>query len=222
MNSGRITAWSAGAVLALGLAACGGGSSGGTAAPSSTAPSSASASPAAAASSAPVGANGLTPPGTQLPLGQDATVGWVPEGGGEGAHAGLRLQVNVLSIVKASMSDFKNVDLTGAQKSDTPYYVKLQIKALGAIPPKSDDDPAITFDAIDDRGQQQGSVTFFGTFTPCNDNTPPKPFTGGKTYTSCLVYLMPGGGSIQKVQWADGPSGSDGLTAYFDKPIVWG
>jgi hypothetical protein len=222
MNSGRITAWSAGAVLALGLAACGGGSSGGTAAPSSTAPSSATASPAAAASSAPVGANGLTPPGTQLPIGQDATVGWVPEGGGEGAHAGLKLQVNVLSIVKASMSDFKNVDLTGAQKSDTPYYVKLQIKALGAAPPKSDDDPAITFSAIDDRGQQQGSVTFFGTFTPCNDNTPPKPFTDGKTYTSCLVYLMPGGGSIQKVQWADGPSGSDGLTPYYDKPIVWG
>ena len=67
------------------------------------------------------------------------------EGGGEGAHAGLKLQVDVVSIVKAPISDFKNVDLTGAQKSDTPYYVKLQIKALGAAPPKSDDDPAITF-----------------------------------------------------------------------------
>jgi hypothetical protein len=32
---------------------------------------------------------------------------------------------------------------------------------------------------------------------------------------------MPGGGSIQKVQWADGPSGPDGLTPYFDKPILW-
>jgi hypothetical protein len=225
MNSGRITAWSAGAVLALGLAACGGGSSGGTAAPSTgtTGPqSSAAAASSAPASAAAVGANGLTPPGTQLALGQDATVGWVPEGGGEGAHAGLKLQVNVLSIVKASMSDFKDVDLTGAQKSDTPYYVKVQIKALGTTPPGKDDDPAIALGAIDDRGQQQESVTFFGTFQPCNDSTPPKPFVGGKSYSSCLVYLMPGGGSIQKVQWADGPSGSDGLTPYFDKPVVWG
>jgi hypothetical protein len=228
MNPGRITAWSAAAVLALGLAACGGSSSGGSAPPSTgaTAPPSAAAATTAPAasggSSAPVGTNGLTPPGTHLALGQDAMVGWVPDGGGEGAPAGLKLQVDVVSIVKASMSDFKNVDLTGAQKSSTPYYVTVKIKALGATPPKSGDDPAITFDAIDDRGQQQESVTFFGTFQPCNDNTPPKPFTDGKSYTSCLVYLMPGGGSIQKVQWADGPSGSDGVTPYFDKPIIWG
>jgi hypothetical protein len=232
MNPGRITAWSAGAVLALGLAACGGSTSGGSAAPASggAAPQSAAAAattPAAAgSSSAALGTSGLTsgltPPGTQLALGQSATVGWVPEGGGEGAHAGLKLQVDVVSIVKAPMSDFKNVDLTGAQKSDTPYYVTVKIKALGTAAPKSSDDPAITFDAIDDRGQEQESVTFFGTFQPCNDNTPPQPFAGGKSYTSCLVYLMPGGGSIQKVQWADGPSGSDGVTAYFDKPIVWG
>jgi hypothetical protein len=227
MNPGRITAWSAGAVLALGLAACGGSTSGGTAAPATSgAPQSAAAAATAPAasggSSAPAAAGGLTPPGTHLALGQDATVGWVPEGGGEGAHAGLKLQVDVLSIVKASMSDFKNVDLTGAQKSDTPYYVRLRITALGAAPPKSGDDPAITFDAIDDRGQQQGSVTFFGTFQPCDETTPPKPFAAGKSYSSCLVYLMPGGGSIQKVQWADGPSGSDGLTPYFEKPVVWG
>jgi hypothetical protein len=220
MNPARMTAWSAGAVLALGLAACGGGSSGG-AAPASTA--AATTAPAAAAgSSAPAGASGLTPPGTHLAFGHSAMVGWVPDGGGSGAQAGLRLQVDVVSIVRASMSDFKNVDLTGAQKSTTPYYVTVKIKALGAVPPKSADDPAITFDAIDDRGQEQESVTFIGTFPPCNDNTPPQPFTDGKSYTSCLVYLMPGGGSIQRVQWADGPSGSDGVTPWFDKPIVWG
>jgi hypothetical protein len=226
MKPGRIAAWGAGAALTLGLAACGGASTGGTAAPSSAAaPSSTpvtSATPAAAGSPAAVGSNGLTPPGTQLSFGQEAMVGWVPDNNGNGAQAGLRLQVTVASIVKASMSDFKNVDLTGAQKSDTPYYVTVKIKALGTTPPKSSDDPAITFDAIDDRGQEQESVTFFGTFQPCNDNTPPQPFAGGKSYTSCLVYLMPGGGSIQKVQWADGPSGSDGVTAYFDKPIIWG
>jgi hypothetical protein len=58
MNPGRITAWSAGAVLALGLAACGGSTSGGSAAPVGTSGLT----------------SGLTPPGTQLTLGQTATV----------------------------------------------------------------------------------------------------------------------------------------------------
>ena len=37
-----------------------------------------------------------------------------------------------------------------------------------------------------------------------------------------LAYLIPGGGSIQKVQWDDGPAAANQVTAYFDHPIVWG
>jgi hypothetical protein len=38
---------------------------------------------------------------------------------------------------------------------------------------------------------------------------------------SCLAYLIPGGGSIQKVEWDDGPAAANQVTAYFDHPIVW-
>jgi hypothetical protein len=51
---------------------------------------------------------------------------------------------------------------------------------------------------------------------------PPKSFVSGKTYESCLAYLMPGGGSIQKVQWDSGPSAANELTPYFDRPLIWG
>ena len=85
----------------------------------------------------------------------------------------------------------------------------------------SDTDPDITFDAIDDRGQQQGSVTFFGTFPRCDNKSAPKPFVNGKSYTSCITYLMPGGGSIQKMQWNDGPAKGEAVTPYFDNPVVW-
>ena len=54
-----------------------------------------------------------------------------------------------------------------------------------------------------------------------NETTVPKPLANGKSYDSCLTYLMPGGGSIQKVQWGDGPAAADQVTPYFDKPIVW-
>jgi hypothetical protein len=62
-----------------------------------------------------------------------------------------------------------------------------------AAPPPKDSDPAITFTAIDDRGQEQQSITFLGTFSRCDDPMPPKQFVSGKTYQSCLAYLIPGG-----------------------------
>jgi len=233
MKSRLITAGIAAAALAPALAACGGGSSGtgGASAASATAPAQ-SASPQAhastpassGASGGTTAAGGLTSPGTHLAAGQPATVGWVPQStiGASGHQTTLKLQVTVESIEKGTIADFKNVQLNASERKSTPYYVKVRIKALGNTAPKGTDDPAITFDAIDDRGQQQESVTFFGTFQPCDDTTLPRQFTNGKTYDSCLAYLMPGGGSIQKVQWADGPAKGEDVTPYFDHPIVWG
>jgi hypothetical protein len=80
----------------------------------------------------------------------------------------------------------------------------------------------VTVVSIDDRGQQQQSITFLGTFSRCDDPMPPKQFVSGKTYESCPAYLIPGGGSIQKVQWDNGPTAANEVTPYFDRPIVWG
>ncbi|HEY7430960.1 MAG TPA: hypothetical protein VH641_09520 [Streptosporangiaceae bacterium] len=224
------------------LVACGGGSTGGNGAANS------GASPQVAASGGTGGsdsggsgsaggsgsgggtattsrAGSLTPPGTRLGFGRPATVAWVPplSGSATGAHKGIKLQVTVESIQRGSIADFKNVELNASERKSTPYYVTVRIKALASTPlPGSDNDPAITFDAIDDRGQQQQSVTFFGTFQRCDDPAAPKPFVSGKSYQSCLTYLMPGGGSIQQVEWKDGPSKADEVTPYFEKPIVWG
>jgi hypothetical protein len=219
---GRAALWAGAAALALGLAACGGGASstGASKAGASTTPSTPVATPVAGAGSS----GELTPPGTHLGLGQAATVGWVPSSmrSGPGAHKGLKLRVTVESIAKGSIADFKNVRLKAAERNSTPYYVKVRIKALGSVAPSgAGDDPDVTLDAVDDRGQQQNSIIFLGTFSRCDDVSPPKPFVNGKTYESCLAYLMPGGGSIQKVQWNDGPAKANAVTPYFDRPIVW-
>jgi hypothetical protein len=141
---------------------------------------------------------------------------------GTGAHKGIKLQVTVVSIKKGTMADFRNVELNGNQRSSTPYYVQLRVTALSNASVPKDSDPAITFTAIDDRGQEQQSITFLGTFSRCDDPTPPKHLVSGKTYQSCLAYLIPGGGSIQKVQWDNGPAAANAVTPYFDRPIVWG
>jgi hypothetical protein len=141
---------------------------------------------------------------------------------GTGAHKGIKLQVTVVSIQKGTMADFRNVELNGNQRRSTPYYVQLRVTALSNASVPKDSDPAITFSAIDDRGQEQQSITFLGTFSRCDDPTPPKQFVSGKTYQSCLAYLIPGGGSIQKIQWDNGPAAANAVTPYFDRPIVWG
>lgn len=233
----------AGAVL-LGCAACsskgtvaagsgtsGGGSGGSGGSTSAAAPASASGAASASASGAAsptatggARTGGLTPPGTRLRAGQTATVGWVPPSmfSVTQAQQGYKLQVDVESIVKGTADDLKNIQLDADQQGSTPYFVKVRINALEAVPGTVTDNPAASLDAIDDRGQQQGSVIFLGTFDRCPDTDPPKPFGAGKSFESCLTYLMPGGGAITKMQWGDGPSGAGGdVTPYFDDPISW-
>ena len=231
MKPGRITAWAIAAVAVPGLAACSGTSTGsGPASPGSSSaggtgsstPSQASSQPTAQGQAA--GSGSLTPPGAHLAFGGPATVGWVPpaQDTGTGAHRGIKLRVTVVSIQKGTMADFRNVQLNGTERKSTPYYVQLRVTALSSTPTPKDSDPAITFTAIDDRGQQQQSITFPGTFSRCDDPMPPERFVSGKTYESCLAYLIPGGGSIQKVQWDNGPAAANEVTPYFDRPIVWG
>jgi hypothetical protein len=231
MKPGRIAAWAIAAVAVPGLAACSGSSPASSGSSPTASSSAGTSSPAqsptgsqSAAQGQTAGSGSLTPPGTHLAFGGPATVGWVPPSQdlGTGAHKGIKLQVTVVSIQKGTMADFRNVELNGKQRSSTPYYVQLRVTALSNASVPKDSDPAITFSAIDDRGQEQQSITFLGTFSRCDDPTPPKQFVSGKTYQSCLAYLIPGGGSIQKVQWDNGPAAANAVTPYFDRPIVWG
>lgn len=227
MKSRGIAAWSGTAALALGLAACGGGSSGaiGSTDPGSSATAEGTApTTAAKASTAAVTAGALTPPGKHLKVGQTATVGWVPSSiylKSTGAKTALKLRMTVVSIEKGTIDDFKNIELKADEKKSTPYYVTVKITALGKKAPPTEDDPDTPIDAIDDRDQKQGNVIFFGNFARCDDASPPKPFVSGKSYRTCLTYLIAGGGSIEKVQWDDGPAKANDVTAYFEKPIVW-
>jgi len=230
MKPGRTAAWVITATALPVLAACSGSSSSGnapaggtttggnqpaTSAPAQSAPS----QPATAAA----GASGLTPPGTHLGFGKDAIVGWVPQSEtGLGAHKGIKLQVTVESIQKGTLADFANVNLDAKEKKDTPYYVTLRLTALQNASVPQDSDPAITFTAMDDRGQEQSSITFLGTFQRCDEVSPPKTLVSGKSYSSCMTYLIPGGGSIQSVKWDSGPNTANDVSPYFDKPIVWG
>jgi hypothetical protein len=195
--------------IGFGLAACGGAKSK-QGAPAATTTQSATTTPATGTSAG----SGITKPGAKLKLGQTAHVTFKPLNAPATSKKTYRLDVTVLKIEKGTLGDFKSVSLDATQKKSTPYYVSVRVMNPGPEVPVKNDDPDIRFDGIDDRGQQQGSVTFIGTFSRCDDKNAPAPFTTGKSYDSCLVYLIPGGGSIQQVNWA-------GSTEYVLKPVTW-
>jgi hypothetical protein len=158
---------------------------------------------------------GRTAPGTTLKLGETAHVTYKPLTALDEKNL-FEVDATALKIEKGSIDDFKNISLDEDQKASTPYYVTVKIENTGEEIPLGDQegDPDLKFGAVDDRGQDQPSITFIGDFERCEDTDAPKPFTQGKSYESCLAYLVGGDGSITEVRW----KGSD---KYILDPVEW-
>jgi len=201
MHHARITSALALVVVATLLAGC----------------SSDDASDAAATSSASVSASPylpvpdgvqLTPQGTELTVGDNAVVAYEPRQNEVGV---LDLDVTKLeqTTVRKSLSAWQ---LTAAQKKSTPYYAHISVKNVGSGD-LSGASPATYINGVDDRGQDQNEVIFFGSFDRCDD-TAPKSFKPGSSYDACLAYLLPGGGALTGFHWIqfDEKSGKADLT----------
>jgi hypothetical protein len=152
---------------------------------------------AATTAAAPAQSGGLTPMGTTLKIGQAAVIAYDDSSN----HKKSRIEVTPQKIEKGTISDFKNIDLDAGQKASTPYYVSMLVKNVGKGD-LSGTDPASYIDGIDDRGQEQNEIIFFGTFDRCNSDKA-KSLKPGESYKSCLAYLIPGGGAIKGMRWIE-------------------
>jgi len=124
-----------------------------------------------------------------------------------------KLQVTVESIKKGSLKDFNGIQLNANEKASTPYYATVRITNVGPTSfNTSSNDPAISVEGVDDTGNTDTSVTFFGTFPPCPDADTPNPLRAGQSFQTCLTYLVPGG--ITKVAYT-------GTDAYETSPVTW-
>ncbi len=124
-----------------------------------------------------------------------------------------KLQVTVESIKKGSLKDFNGIQLDANEKASTPYYATVRITNVGPTSfNTSSNDPAVSVEGVDDTGNTDTSVTFFGTFPPCPDADTPNPLRAGQSFQTCLTYLVPGG--ITKVAYT-------GTDAYETAPVTW-
>jgi hypothetical protein len=197
------------AVLAIGLAACGGGSS------KSSSGETASTETSDSGSSGSSG-GGLTAPGTDLGLGEEAIVNWASLSKEEAGEKGSAVKASVTAIEKRSIGDLSGLELEPEEEEKTPYYVKVKLEALTDTEAVADDDPAFGFLGVDDRGQDQFALGIIGSFPDCEKKSAPKPWSAGESYESCFVYLVHDEGSIAEVQW-NSPIGSP----YEDEPVAW-
>jgi hypothetical protein len=163
-----------------------------------------------AASSTSANTAGTTAPGTSLAVGTEATVPYSTSDEPSSA-AKFKLGVKVTAIEKGSLSDFNGIKLDAAEKASTPSYVKVEITNAGEGD-AGKESPSIQIQGIDHTGEAQSSVTFLGEFPRCEEKEPPKPFTHGKSYSTCLTYMVPGG--IAKAAYT-------GTQDYSESPLTW-
>jgi hypothetical protein len=160
-------------------------------------------------------AGGTTAPGTTLKPGGQATVNWMP--GSASNSPTYHLEISVVSIKKGSQSEMSGVELSKTQQAQTPYYVTLQTRNLGAGDAVAEgDDPLAEFEATDDRGGPGQELTILGKFRTCESVVMPKTLAKNASYSTCDIYMVGKGGSIAQVAWTG--SGGD---AFSEKPIVW-
>jgi hypothetical protein len=216
--------WRVGALVALtlGLGACGSSGSSSSSAttsaqstPTQTATQAATTASTSAAtttstSAASPSSAGAAAPGTKLAVGQAATVVFHPPSVTDKSKDST-LKLAISAMKKGTLNDFNGIKLDASEKAGTPFYVHVSLTNLGPHPVDVNAASA-AIEGVDSTGNTQQSVTFIGDFPPCPDNGTTTPLPPGKTFTSCLTYLVPGG--IGKVAYL-------GTDDYINSPVTW-
>ncbi|MEZ0578998.1 hypothetical protein [Nocardioides sp. MH1] len=160
--------------------------------PTTTSSGSADATETAATSYLPVPAGvTLTPAGTDLRLGQGATVAWRPR-----QDRVVALDLTVDRIDKTSFDEsFQGWVVTKEMKGQTPYFVRVRATnesdgdAGGLLVP--------LYAQVDDTSMYEPLAFQKQEFTPCPGGVLPEKLEPGKSADLCFVYLLPAGTELQ-------------------------
>ena len=176
-----------GAVLVLGGCSSGDGSD--SADPSPTATAAASETPYLPV---PEGVT-LTPPGSQLSVGDAAVVAYEPRQEQVGA-----LDITVTKLERTRIEAFSAWQLSDAQKASTPYYVRATIENVGDTDLGGRPVPLYV---VNEDDVLLEATPFASSFKPCPSTPFPEKFGPGDSTDVCLVYLAPDHGELEAVSF---------------------
>jgi hypothetical protein len=114
----------------------------------------------------------------------------------------------ILSVTKAGPDDLKGLTLLGdAPKNDVAFYVTQRV--TGVQSDYSDWVPESP-DVYDSSGNQATPLVTGSDVKQCVENKPPAGFSGGQSFESCDIYLLPPTAHVGKVVLAaEGPGQND-------------
>ena len=135
----------------------------------------------------------LTQPGSELSLGQTATVAYEPRQGTVAA-----LQIKVTRLRQVTFDQFVGWKLDKKVKETTPYFVDAKVTNVG----KSDlGGRPVPLYIVDGQNRLIEASIFTAAFHPCAGATLPKKFKKGDSTKACLVYLSPHHGDLTAVSF---------------------
>jgi hypothetical protein len=146
----------------------------------------------------------LTARGTQLAVGDPATVAWQPSAEQIGA-----VTISVTKLQKVSLKTLAAWTLTAKTRKSQPYFVRAKVTNVGDK--KLDKLPLPLYAVVGDNTYVTAS-SFDIAFKPCPSVNLPAKFKPGSSVNLCWVYLAPDRGKLTGVSFYPGP--------WFD-PIVW-
>ncbi len=138
----------------------------------------------------------LTDAGTELALGEPATV--VLELGGGDSSA---VTVTVERVREGKAADFRMFSLDAATSASTPYYVDVAVRNDG---PAGLGGAALPLLAHSDENTLYPASELLGEFEPCPTATVPETFLADAEAELCLIYFLPDGQELQTVDLQPG------------------
>lgn len=135
----------------------------------------------------------LTPPGSQLSVGDTATVAYEPRQDQVGA-----LDITVTDLETTKIEAFSAWQLSDAQKASTPYYVRATVENVGDTDLGGRPVPLYVVNEADVLLE---ATPFASSFKPCPSTPFPEKFGPGDTADVCLVYLAPDHGELEAVSF---------------------
>ncbi|HEU5038469.1 MAG TPA: hypothetical protein VFT70_15795 [Nocardioides sp.] len=135
----------------------------------------------------------LTPPGSQLSLGDHAVVAYEPRQDQVGV-----LDIQVTKLEKTSIKDFSAWQLTDEQKKSNPYYVRATVKNVGDTDLGGRPVPLYV---VNDQNVLLEPTPFASSFDACPSVPFPPKFGPGDDVKVCLVYLAPKHGDLVSVSF---------------------
>lgn len=147
----------------------------------------------------------LTAPGSELSVGDTATVSYEPRQGLVGV-----LDIKVTRLERTSFrKSFVGWDLDNQTRNSTPYFVRAAVTNVGE---SNLGGRSVPLYIVDGKNRLLEATPFASSFKPCEPGSFPKKFRPGKTLKACLVYLAPDKGDLVAVSFRP--------TQDYD-PITW-